>query len=150
MFATNQRLLERALGDLSDHDFRRRATEHTNSTAWVVGHILQTRASMLARLSDPLDTGWGAMFARGAEPPDASAYPDQEAMLAMSHRVAEQLTVRLLALTADELAADAQGSPLPGVTIVAEQLGFFALHDSYHVGQLGFIRKALGHPPLVG
>jgi uncharacterized damage-inducible protein DinB len=33
---------------------------------------------------------------------------------------------------------------------MADQLGFFALHDTYHVGQLAYIRKALGYPALVG
>jgi uncharacterized damage-inducible protein DinB len=26
-----------------------------------------------------------------------------------------------------------------------EQLAFFALHDTYHVGQMAYIRKALGY-----
>jgi len=29
-------------------------------------------------------------------------------------------------------------------------LTFFALHDAYHVGQLAYIRKALGRPGLAG
>ena len=39
---------------------------------------------------------------------------------------------------------------LPGVRTIADQLGFFALHDTYHVGQLAYIRKALGYPGLAG
>ena len=29
-------------------------------------------------------------------------------------------------------------------------LAFLALHDSYHLGQLGYLRKVLGHPGVVG
>jgi uncharacterized damage-inducible protein DinB len=36
------------------------------------------------------------------------------------------------------------------VQTVGEQLAFFALHDSYHVGQLAYVRKTLGLPGVVG
>ncbi len=39
---------------------------------------------------------------------------------------------------------------LPGTKTVADELGFFALHESYHVRQLGYIRRGLGYPGLAG
>ena len=33
---------------------------------------------------------------------------------------------------------------------VADELAFFSLHDSYHVGQLAYVRKGLGYPGLAG
>jgi uncharacterized damage-inducible protein DinB len=33
---------------------------------------------------------------------------------------------------------------------LAGELAFFAMHDTYHVGQMAYIRKALGYPGLVG
>ena len=35
---------------------------------------------------------------------------------------------------------------LSGAKTVADQLAFFALHDTYHVGQMAYVRKALGCP----
>jgi len=39
---------------------------------------------------------------------------------------------------------------LPGSKTVADQIAFLALHHSYHVGQMCYIRKSLGFPALVG
>jgi len=38
----------------------------------------------------------------------------------------------------------------PGADTVADRPAGFALHDCYHVGQMGYIRKALGYPALAG
>ena len=32
----------------------------------------------------------------------------------------------------------------------ADQLAGFAFHDSYHVGQMAYIRKPLGYPAVAG
>ena len=39
---------------------------------------------------------------------------------------------------------------VPGTKTMADELAFFALHESYHVGQLAFVRKGLGYPGLAG
>jgi hypothetical protein len=39
---------------------------------------------------------------------------------------------------------------MPGAKTVADQLAFFALHDTYHVGQTAYVRKPLGSPAIVG
>jgi hypothetical protein len=47
----------------------------------------------------------------------------------------------------DELAYPSRDDML---RVPGNQRGFFALHDSYHVGQRALLRKALGHASLVG
>ncbi len=39
---------------------------------------------------------------------------------------------------------------IPGIKTLADELAFFALHDSYQVGQMAYIRKAVGYPGLAG
>jgi uncharacterized damage-inducible protein DinB len=60
----------------------------------------------------------------------------------------------LSGLTDDELRrapSDRNNDMLwPGTKTVADELAFFAFHDSYHVGQLSYIRKSLGYPGLAG
>jgi len=36
------------------------------------------------------------------------------------------------------------------VHTVADQIAFLTMHDTYHVGQLAYVRKALGLPGVVG
>jgi uncharacterized damage-inducible protein DinB len=63
--------------------------------------------------------------------------------------VSPRLNARLTSLTDDVLTRPATPQ-VPGTTTVADELAFFALHESYHVGQLSFIRKSLGYPGLAG
>ena len=65
-------------------------------------------------------------------------------------RIRAGMKARFASLTEADLAAPANGKPLPGVTTVAEQLAFLAFHESYHVGQLAYIRKSLGHSAVAG
>jgi uncharacterized damage-inducible protein DinB len=39
---------------------------------------------------------------------------------------------------------------VPGTRTAADELAFFALHESYHVGQLAYLRKGLGYPGMAG
>ncbi len=52
-------------------------------------------------------------------------------------------------LTAERLAAPAPVS-FAGAKTIADLLAFFAFHEAYHLGQVGFIRKQLGHSSLAG
>ncbi len=54
----------------------------------------------------------------------------------------------LSGLTADDLdAPTAQGFPIPDGTAI-DALAFLAQHDSYHLGQVSFLRRQLGLPPM--
>ena len=68
--------------------------------------------------------------------------------------VAREVNARLFTKLAeagdDLLSREARGPRPPSAQTVGEQLAFLALHDSYHVGQLAYVRKALGLPGVVG
>ena len=53
-------------------------------------------------------------------------------------------------LTEEFLAAAPTGRALPGVTDNASMIAFSAFHESYHVGQMGYLRKMLGHSGVAG
>jgi hypothetical protein len=38
----------------------------------------------------------------------------------------------------------------PAIKTVRDQIAFMTMHDTYHVGQLGYVRKTLGLPGVVG
>ena len=82
---------------------------------------------------------------------DPGAYPSREQINEASREVNARLFAKLAALTDAEVNKDATGGPLPpSVRTVADRLAFLAMHDSYHVGQLAYVRKALGLPGVVG
>jgi DinB superfamily/Activator of Hsp90 ATPase homolog 1-like protein len=150
VFALNDGLIRRALDGLTDEQAWARVSDQNNSMLWIIAHAISVRAGMLKMLGETVDTGWGDAFARGSTPNDATPRPTRDEILRVHDTVATHVKTRLALMTEAELSAPAIGTRIPNATTVAEQIGFFTLHDSYHVGQLGYIRKALIGARLVG
>ena len=148
-FLFNDDLAFRALDGLSQEELSRAPTHRNNAMLWVAGHFVQTRVLVLGQLGEPFDTGWGDLFERGAKVNDAKQYPGREEIERVLHEVASRLQAKLASLE-DEYLAGPQTMELPHATTMADQLAFFALHDSYHAGQMAYIRKALGYPGIAG
>jgi uncharacterized damage-inducible protein DinB len=149
IFAVNDDLVARALDGLTPQELWQAPTERNNAMLWIAGHVVQTRATVLELLGETVDTGWGNVFERGATVAEPEKYPSRESIEQMHREVGPRLLAKLASLDDQYLARPAT-MELPGVRTIADQLGFFALHDTYHVGQMAYIRKALGYPALVG
>ena len=151
IFAANTGLVAKAFDGVAEDQLWRRATPENNPILWIAGHMVGTRALILRLLGETVDTGWGDLFARGASIGNESAYPSKDEVLRVHADLAARLQAKLATLTADDLGREAAVGPKPfGAKSFGDQLGFFALHDSYHAGQLGYVRKALGLSNLVG
>jgi len=150
IFAGNDSLAERTFLGVAPDDLWKRPTPNTNGMLWIYGHMAAVRGRMLAALGEEFDPGLGDAFGRGAALQDASTYPSREKINEASREVNRRLFAKLAALTDADLAKPAQGPKPNFVQTVGEQIAFFALHDSYHVGQLAYVRKALGLPGVVG
>jgi uncharacterized protein YndB with AHSA1/START domain len=150
IFSINDRLITRSLDGLEEADLWRRTTEHNNPLLWVVGHVVQTRADAMRLFGGSFDTSWGTLFTRGASLQDPSRYPALAAVVETRGNVTTAWLDALASLSSERLASPAAGPQLPNAKTVADQVGFFAMHEAYHVGQLSYIRKALGKPGLAG
>ena len=149
ILATNDALVERSFQDVPDADLWKRPTTHSNPMLWIFGHMVNTRAGLLRLLGGEADLGWGDVFNRGAELTDASGYPARERITAVSHEVNAKLYGALAALSDADLAKPATRPFTPAVKTLGDQISFLTMHDTYHVGQLAYVRKALGLPGVV-
>jgi uncharacterized protein YndB with AHSA1/START domain/uncharacterized damage-inducible protein DinB len=150
IFAGNDSLADRTFLGVPPDDLWKRPTPQTNGMLWIFGHMAVVRARLLAALGDEFDPGLGDLFGRGAMPQDASAYPSREKINEAAREVSRRLFVKLATLTDADLSKAARGPRPHFVQTVGEQIAFIALHDSYHVGQLAYVRKALGLSGVVG
>lgn len=138
-----------ALDGLSPVQLWQRLSPRSNPMLWIAGHVAQTRASVLGLLGTPVDTGWGNGFDRGATVGDPKGYPARDEIERVLRNVSPQLSAQLAML--DESTLGRPGTAeLPFAPTLADELAFFATHDAYHVGQMAFIRKALGYPGVAG
>src|SRR4051812_4182949 len=149
LFKINNSMVHRALDGLSDEQVWEQLEGRGNPIAWMIGHITETRSQMLGLLGAPWDAGWGGRFKRGSELVDRSAYPTRGEIEAKFTETHESMRAAFATLTADALGAPAPVS-FAGARTLADLLAFFAFHEAYHLGQVGFVRKQLGHSSLVG
>jgi uncharacterized damage-inducible protein DinB len=150
IFQANDGLIRQTLSDLPAEALWKQPGAQGNSIMWIVGHITQTRAGLLALLGERVSTGWGELFRRGAQRQDHSVYPEPQAIKAKGVELMNQLREKLATITEDELAAPVTAVKLPNVATVGDALAFFAFHEAYHVGQLGYVKKALGYNAIAG
>ena len=149
LFKINNSMVRQGLDGLTDDEAWQQLEGQGNPIAWIVGHLTETRAQMLRLLGTDWDAGWGGRFKRGSDLCERSIYPSRPEIEAKFNETRGQMRAAFAALTAERLAADAPAS-FAGAKTVADLLGFFAFHEAYHLGQVGYIRKRLGHSSLAG
>lgn len=152
IFAINDGFVLPALAGLTDDELWKAPTDRNNAMLWIAGHLVQTRAMILQLLGEPVDTGWGKVFDRGAPAAnvaDADRYPSHSEIERVLGEITPRLHAKLASLDDAYLAGPAR-LQVPGTKTVADELAFLALHESYHVGQLAYVRKGLGYPGLAG
>jgi hypothetical protein len=150
IFRINDGLATRSFAGLADAELWRQPTDKSNPLLWIFGHMVNTRAQMLGMLGEPFDTGWGKVFDRGAGLGDASSCPTREKVEGVSREVNRRLYAKLGALTDADLTKPAPRSPTPAIQTNADLIAFLVMHDTYHVGQLAYVRKAIGHAAVAG
>jgi hypothetical protein len=147
---TNTRIYHLALDGLTDVQLRERPAPGANCALWIAGHALAAR-TLVARLAGgAYDFPAADLFARGRPAPDPADLPSASEIHDHWDAVAAVILEHFERLTDDELDAPVEGDypvDLPGRL---GALSFLALHDSYHLGQLGYLRSALGLPGFAG
>ena len=149
-FAMSDNFVNRAIAGLTEDDLWYRPTEQTNPIFWLLGHVVHTRGAALRILGEDFRTGWGDRFQRGASLKDRNAYPGFAEVERFRAETGQRLASRLAIVTDDQLAAAAGGHTPPSCKTVADQMAFLGLHEAYHVGQMAYLRKMLGHASIVG
>jgi hypothetical protein len=150
IFKLNTGLVRTTLDGVPPEQLWQRPTPLTNPMLWIYAHIVQTRATMLGLLQDPFDTGWGELFTRGSALHETSRYPSRDEIDTLHRQIIDRLKARFAVVTDVDLAAPARSNKVPGARTVGDQLAFLAFHESYHIGQLAYVRKALGHSAIAG
>jgi hypothetical protein len=119
-----------------------------NCVNWVGGHIVSTRVSILEMLGKKMH--WTpeerARYKRGSSPlTDAASALPWERILTDLDASQALLREAFPALTTEQLAAALPKDRNPfQVDSFGEQLAVLGFHESYHVGQLGILRRLAG------
>ena len=150
MFKFNTDIVTKAITDISPDSWFRNPSDDSNHLMWVVGHLVVHRGHILKMMGVDWDNRWVNLFARGTERISDSDYPTPEEMTSAWQSVSDELRAAL-----KNASEDAMAQPAPqGVPSFDTKLGgtvaFLAFHDTYHTGQVSYLRKWLGFGQAVG
>jgi uncharacterized damage-inducible protein DinB len=151
IFKLNNGVVHTALEGLPDDDFWRRPEGGGNPIGWMLGHVTGSRYTLLNRLGDPAKTEWGNIFARGMPLSEVQHYPSRE-RLQMAWKDTHGRMREAFASVSPDTLAEKLGrriGPLDDPT-VGETITFLAFHEAYHAGQMGYLRRLLGHAGVAG
>ena len=150
LFRASDQLFHQALEGISREDLLRRPHDGSNPLIWVAGHAMTSRGSLTKMVGESVENQWSAIFARGATVDSNVAYPEIGEIVALWDTVTRQLMTRLEEIGDDELT---KPTPFPIPTGDKTKRGaiiFLNYHETYHIGQMAYLRKWLGYSQLVG
>jgi uncharacterized damage-inducible protein DinB len=148
LYDLNTDLLLNCLEGLSDADAQRQLQAGGNSITFLAEHLTDCRHFLVARLGQTLVNPIARYVADVQSINDISEWPTLGEIRTAWLAVSSHLQTVLSGLTAAELAEpNVHRFPLEDTTRLG-MVAFLAQHDSYHLGQIGFIRRQLGKPPM--
>jgi uncharacterized damage-inducible protein DinB len=145
-FRQNKSLLDKSCKDLTAEEWLRSPCENSNHLLWIAGHIVWARAAVLKFLGAPeWSRPWLKQFARGKKRDDASQYPTPEEVLSAFEDLTHHVTEGLESASEETMRSPAPPNSPPGDGTTGGVINFLAFHETYHVGQLAYLRCWLGH-----
>ncbi len=150
MFSRSTAVFERTIDGIPDEQWFRQPATESNHLMWIAGHIVVHRAVVPKILGVQWSAPWEKLFSRGSKRAAKQDYPDAAAIRTAWKEVSQKLATALENASSEQLRNPApQGMPSDDGT-VAGTISFFCLHEIYHVGQMGYVRKWLGHGQALG
>lgn len=150
IYAVNYDLVRKAVGDISEDDLAARPSDDANSMHCVTGHIVSARYFLAGLIGLEDKCPFGDLYVGGVDWKQTVSDPAIEDILSTYEDIAGRITARLDEMTETDLEAKAAQAFPGGDESVRWAIAFLAMHESYHVGQLAYIRKLLGYESLVG
>jgi hypothetical protein len=147
-FRDTTRLYDRALNGVSHEALLIRPGPGSNPLLWVAGHLVQQRTHLLGALGPTRQLPWDDLFGTGSIIGDLTLYPSVGELGAVWRSATEELMRRLESLSGASLAAPSPSWLRSNDGTLLGALAFGAMHEAYHVGQMGFLRKWLGLDPI--
>jgi hypothetical protein len=138
----------KALDGMDRDTLLTRPGARSNSAMWVAGHLVQSRARLINVLGGSRELPWPELFRTGSTVADPAAYPEAPAIVAQWRELTEELMRRIESLGPADLAGAAPPRVASPDGSLRGAIALFAFHEGYHTGQLGFLRKWLGHSSL--
>jgi uncharacterized damage-inducible protein DinB len=140
----NTRLFLNCLDEVDDAAGLRRISSATNSLTFVAVHVLDARAYLTKALGGDGMHPFTEMLSAVNSIEEVDELPTLDQIRTAWADVTARLLERVAVVSPSELEGEAPAAfPIADPTLLG-MVAFLVQHDSYHVGQMAFLRKALG------
>ncbi len=146
----NASFLRQSVAGLSDDEWLRRPNDHSNHLLWIVGHVAWARTMLLARLEAPWTTPWMALYARGKKCVEGPDCPSPSTAMEAWNESCTRLLAAMEAASEELLSTPATQGPPSADGMLSGIVDFLAFHETYHIGQIAYLRSWLGHAGAMG
>lgn len=147
-FAFNDGFLDQLTDGFTAADWLARQGE-ANHAQWLLGHLASTRSWAARELGSkrPAET-WEPLFSmKSKSTSESDAVPVTTLRDTFRSRGVE-MRATLATVTPEQAATDFRPFPW-GTKDLSGAMHFLHFHESYHLGQIGLIRRMAGRPGLV-
>jgi hypothetical protein len=150
MFKTNAQVFEKATQGVPTDKWLVRPGDDSNHLAWIAGHVVVHRGMVAKILGQQWSAPWEQLFARGAKLVAPEQYPAPGELSEAFQDVSEKLAAAFPNVSADVLKKPVpkESPSLDGT--VGGSIALLCLHETFHVGQMSYLRKWLGYGQAVG
>lgn len=138
-----------ALETTSDEESNQLLRNNLNSVKWIAGHVTDARMTLLSILSgSPVNADYKKLFGKGTPTVSDHPYPELNTILTAWKTVSEALITALKSLPDERLLEKPPfQTSIPDETL-SGLIAYFAIHESFHIGQLSILRKLMEKPAM--
>jgi len=148
IFKLNSHLYLNCLTDMDDDRASWRPTEQTNSAAYLALHLVDTRFFLATHIGLTLTNPFAALVKDARGIGDLRTLPRLDEVRTAWKHVTGEARVRFGQLTDAQLNVIASAKLPTDDETTLGMLSFLMQHESYHIGQLGLLRKQMGLPAM--
>lgn len=147
-FDLHTRLYNNALEGVLNIESDERLSDKVNHVKWLAGHLLATRMGMHSIGGFEKDTSFDEFFSHGKPISNDLKYPSIEVIKEKWNVISPKISTGLDQLPESALEADAPFQLPVADPSFRGYLAFLIHHEAYHIGQIGILRKYLGHKAM--
>ena len=139
-------MLDGLLQGFGPDDYTRQF-EQARVAHWQIGHLAHCRRLVQRMLGagEPLEH-WETWFGMESSGKPMASWPDPEEIVRDFHYCGRTIADHLRTMTQDQIEQPQQYIMGDEQVPMQDNLLFMCFHESYHIGQVGYIRSLLGLP----
>ena len=145
----NNKLFLNTLNSIEYKDAIKQINEHTNSVLFIACHLIDARYYIINYLGGQKESPLRDILGYVSSIEDVIEYPPMEEVRRYWKTTFTLMHEKFESLTEEKL--DEKSSiqfPISGDTVL-DSITFLIEHESYHIGQMAFLRKYLGYGPMM-